>query len=137
MGTFVNQDLYVSIGGTDYSDHVEAATLKIGRDELDFTNAGSAGYKEFKTGFAEGSLDITFQQDFAASGLTQDLYSKVIAGAAVTIIVAADGSTASTSNPTYSASYLPPSLELLGQVTQKATHSTTWKLTGSITVATS
>lgn len=137
MATFVETNLYVSIGGTDYSDWVEAATLKIGRDEIDFTNAGSAGYKEFKTGFAEGSLDITFQQDFASSGLTQDLYSKVIAGAAVTIIVAANSSTASTSNPTYSGSFLPPQLDLLGQVTAKATHSTTWKLTGSITVATS
>lgn len=127
-------DPFISIGGTDYSDHLEGIRFKIAGENIEYTNAGSSGWKEHKKGLKSGEVQLKLQQDMGNGDLTQDLWSKVLAGSPVTLVFAMSGSTASTSNPKYTISALPPDLEIGGDVGTKGLHDTTWTMTGAPSV---
>lgn len=48
-------------------------------DPVEFTNFGSAGYKQFKPGLFEADVNFEFNQDFAASQLDAVVFPQFIA----------------------------------------------------------
>lgn len=56
-----------TLTGTDLSTMVSAVDLSMSADEIDFTNFGSGGWRQKTSGLKMGTLQLTFNQDFAAS----------------------------------------------------------------------
>lgn len=132
MGTQVIIDPVVTFGGTNISAFVEAVEVPIEFDEVDFTNAGSAGNKERKAGLQDSSITILFQQDYADNSIDELIWNAM--GTLVAINVKANNAAISTSNPEYQASYLiSKHTPIPGKVGDKAGMSLTWPRSGATT----
>lgn len=126
MASFHFNDAYVTLGGTDLSDHVRSVTLNMSYDELDDTAMGDS-HRSRLAGLGDASITLEFNQDFAASEVDATIWSNL--GSTAAIVVAANGSTISSTNPSYTGTFLineyPP---LDGSVGDLATVSVTWPL---------
>lgn len=99
MATQVFSDAFVSINGVDLSDHVRSVTLNYSAELVDETAMGDTTRKR-KGGLKDWSLDVEFNQDFAASEVDVTLFTLV--GSTFTVIVRADNSDGvSSTNPNY------------------------------------
>ena len=66
MAVFVVKDATVTVNGTDLSDHVAEASVEVRQPEVDTTSFG-VGARTFVSGIKEGTVTLSFHQDFAAS----------------------------------------------------------------------
>lgn len=64
---------------TDFSDHIKSISISLDADEVDFTNFGSGGFKEAKTGLIGASVSITFFSDYASSQVNTVLVPALLA----------------------------------------------------------
>ena len=64
---------------TDFSDHIKQVSISIDADEVDFTNFGSGGFKEMKTGLIGATVAITFFNDYASSSVDSVLFTALLA----------------------------------------------------------
>lgn len=138
MAKYVVTGNNVDIGGTDVSASVARAELTITSTEVDVTDFASDGFTEVVGGLKSGSLSLDFHTDFGAGALNTVLTEDLV-GTLVTItLIAGNGSTVSTTTPSYAGSYLINSLSpVSGAVGDLSTFSVTFPLSGSITKATS
>lgn len=67
MAKFLLTDGFVSINGTDLSDHAHGLDTPQERERVDVSGFNSAGTKEFLPGSKEESATVQFRQDFASS----------------------------------------------------------------------
>jgi len=65
LGPFTNA--YVSINGTDLSDHARSVTITDNRAEVDVTAFSSGGYSQTTKGLGDASIEIELLQDLSAS----------------------------------------------------------------------
>lgn len=56
-----------TLTSTDVSTMVTSVDLSLSADEIDLTNFGSGGWRSKTSGLKAGTLQVTFNQDFAAS----------------------------------------------------------------------
>jgi hypothetical protein len=125
----------VTVNSVDLSDHCSSASLSINADSIETTAFGETT-RSFIGGLESATLNITWQQDYAASEVDASLNGLV--GTVVTFeVIPASGSVSAT-NPKYSGSvlitdYTPISAE----VGSLASFSTSWTTSGAITRATS
>jgi hypothetical protein len=125
----------VTVNSVDLSDHCSSASLSINADSVETTAFGETT-RSFIGGLESATLNVTWQQDYAASEVDASLNGLV--GTVVTFeVIPASGSVSAT-NPKYSGSvlitdYTPVSAE----VGSLATFSSSWPTTGAITRATS
>lgn len=56
-----------TLTGTDLSTMVSSVDLSLSADEVDYTNFGSGGWRQKIAALKMGTLQINFNQDFAAS----------------------------------------------------------------------
>lgn len=128
---------YLALGGTDFSDHVESAELELDADEVDYTNMGSSGWKENKSGIRSGSLKLTLQQDFSASSIDSTLFTNFSSGSALSFEVRPTNSSVSSTNPKYTGSVRVTKYQpLTGKVGDKVLVSITVPTTGTVSRAT-
>lgn len=64
---------------TDYSDHIKSVSITFDADDVDFTNFGSGGFKESKTGLLSAGVQINFFGDAAASNIDSVLFGALTA----------------------------------------------------------
>ena len=105
MAELVFKDPYVSIGGTVLSDHVRSVTIRYGAEIKDRTaggNVGAGGVKarEKIAGLVDWSMDIEFNQDYAAGEVDATLFP-LVGAAEFAVVVKPDGSVTSATNPSY------------------------------------
>ena len=138
MAKYVVTGNNVDIGGTDVSASVARAELTITSTEVDVTDFASDVFTEVVGGIKSGSLSLDFHTDFGTGALNTVLTEDLV-GTLVTItLIAGNGSTVSTTTPSYTGSYLINSLSpVSGAVGDLSTFSVTFPLSGSITKATS
>lgn len=67
MAKFLLTDGYVSIAGTDLSDHAHTLDSPEERDRIDVSGFNSTGAKDFLAGSKDQTISVTFRQDFASS----------------------------------------------------------------------
>lgn len=67
MAKFILLDGYVSINGTDLSDHAHTLDTPQERDRVDVSGFNSTGASEFLPGVKTESVTVGFRQDFAGS----------------------------------------------------------------------
>ncbi len=101
----------VTIGGVDLSDHVKAVRLNIEADALDFTVMGNTT-KVNGGGLLSWSVEIDFEQDYAASKVDATLWPLI--GATAALVLLPDNAAASATNPQFSGTGLLKSYQPLG-----------------------
>ncbi len=134
MAKFVATDYKVTINGSNLSTSLASVELPIEIDEQETTAFGS----EWRTriaGLKSGSITLEFHQDFAAGALDSILWP--LLGTNATVVVVPTSGTVTSSNPSYSGSFLvtqyTPYASTVGDL---ATVSISWPLSGALTRAT-
>jgi predicted secreted protein len=132
MAKQVFTNAYVTVNGTDLSDHIGAVTIDTSADEIETTAFGTAGWRSRVSGLKDGSIKLDWHQDFAASSVDSILNTAF--GSVGTVVVIPNGTVASATNPRYTmtaviSSYSP----VAGSVGDLLTFSTTWAFAGAMT----
>lgn len=126
---------YVSINGTDLSEHTRKCELTTEVEDKDVTTYTSLGWKVVLGGLKSGELAPEFLQDFAASELDATMWP--LFGSVVPFEVRADQAAVSASNPSYSGNVLIKQWNpLTGGIGDEATVSVTFPTSGAVTRAT-
>lgn len=134
MAIFAFTDGTVIINSVNYSAYVKSVELNVEVDDLETTAMG-ATHKSRIGGLKEGSLSITFNQDFAQTTVDDRLWA--LLGTVTTFEVRPTSGAASTSNPKYTGSVLITEWNPLGNsVGELAEVSVTWPTSGTVTRAT-
>lgn len=99
MSIYVATNTYLLLGSLNISDHVQSASLNVNYDALDITTMTNSAHPMLK-GLASHTLTATIFNDQAASQIRSVL--DAAKGTSIAFAFAANGSTASTTNPVYS-----------------------------------
>lgn len=105
MARYVMTDAYVTIGGTNFSNHVKSLTVTMNVDDVDLTAMGDTSHTH-ASGLRDDSIDIEFYQDFAAS-VHASINPLVGSSTGGTIIVKPTSATVSATNPTFTMVGIP------------------------------
>lgn len=136
MAVLVLQNALVTVNAVDLSDHVTSVTLDTGADDIDTTAMSSSGYKSRVGGLKEWSVQVNFQQDFAASKVDATIFP--LLGTVTAVTIKAVNAATSTTNPLYSGNVLVTEYQPVANgVGELATTSVTWPGTAALTRATS
>lgn len=136
MARIVLTDAFVTINAVNLSDHITSITLTTSDDIVETTAFGSTARTRV-AGLVDNSVTIEFQQDYAASSVEATINgTTTLIGTTTTVIVKPNGTTTSSTNPSYTFSALVSEWTALnGAVGELATVSVTWPISGAITKA--
>jgi len=135
MAIFVATDFSVTINGsTALSSYLTQVELKTSANDITTTAFGSSWVTRV-AGLKEGSLTLTFNQDYATSTVDATLWP--LLGTSATVVVKPTSTAVSASNPSYTIpvsviDYTPVS----GQIGDLATFSITLPTNGAVSRAT-
>lgn len=101
MAVFVMTDASVTVNSVDLSSYVTSLTLNYEKDSVEVTAMGSSGHT-FTGGLQNVSLDVTFNQDFAATKVAATLDALI--GTTTTVVVKPTSAAVSATNPSYTIS---------------------------------
>lgn len=136
MAKFIATGTQVSLNGSDISSSCARAELVINAAEVTTTDFGSAGWTEVIGGLKSGQVSLDFHSDFgvgAVSALFQDLVGTI----GTVVLIAANGTAASATTPSYTAEVLINSFTpIAGAVGDLSTFSVTFPTTGEVAYAT-
>lgn len=136
MAKYVVTGNKVTINGVDLSASIARAELAINVADVDATDFASGGYTELVGGLKSGSVSIDFHQDYAAASVDATIYP-LIGSLATAVIIAGNGTAASSVTPAYTATVLVNGWNpVAGAVGDLATVSVTWPTSGAISKAT-
>lgn len=134
MASFVFTDAVVTINSVALSGAVRSATLNVEADVQEDTAMGDT-YRSKLGGLKDWTLELEFNQDFAASQIDATLWP--LLGTTTTVKIKPTSAATSATNPEYSGTALlseyPP---LDGSVGDVATVSVTFEGAGALTRAT-
>ena len=132
MAIFVATDFSVSINGsTALASYLTQVELKSSAAAVTTTTFGSTWVTRV-AGLKEGSLTLTFNQDYAASTVDATLWP--LLGSNATVVIKPTSSAVSTANPAYTAICVVNDLTpVSGQIGDLATFSVTWPTNGTVT----
>lgn len=134
MAKFAATDYKVTVNGTNLSANLNSVELSIEADDLETTAFGG----EWRTrigGLKNGSVTLSFLQDFGAGAVDATLYP--LFNTLATVVVTPTSGTVNSTNPSYTAvclvnQYMP----FASSVGDIATLSVTWPTSGTVTRAT-
>jgi hypothetical protein len=127
MAVLVLTNVSVVVNSVTLSDHATSVTLTHEDDSVEVTAFGDTGHK-FTGGLQNNSIEIAFNQDFAAANVEATIYPLV--GTTTTVEIIPVNTTVSTSNPKYTVTnaFLASHTPVAGGVGELAT--TTLTFTG-------
>ena len=133
MAIFVATDYKITLGTANLSPYLTHAELKISANDVTTTSFGGS-YVTRVAGLKEGSISLTFNQDFAANSVDAIIYPLI--GTLGTVVITPTSSAVSTANPAYTAvasiiDYSP----FASNIGDLATFSVTWPTSGTISRA--
>lgn len=135
MAEFVLTDASLIVNSVDLSTYVTSITLSQSADSVEDTSMGDTA-RTYLGGLTTGTLDVSFNQDFAAAKTEATIYP--LLGTTTTCVVKATSGSVSATNPTYTFSALVTEWTTLeGSVGDLVTASVSWPITGAIVKATS
>jgi hypothetical protein len=133
MGKFVLTSVTTTINGTDFSDHLASVTLDLSADEVETTAFGGSGFRTRVGGLKDGSITLSFHNDFGSSGseaVDSTIYN--LYGSNATVVVRPTSGTVSATNPSYTGVYLVSQVNpISGSVGDLATRDLTWPTAGT------
>lgn len=98
MSKLVLSEAYVSLGGTDLSDHLRSITLETSADVVD-ASCMTDTWKERLAGLKDWKLTLEFAQDFAAASVDATLFPLV--GTAAAVVLRPTQAAKSATNPEF------------------------------------
>ena len=135
MAEFVFTNPYLTINAVDLADHVRSASLSYSAEMRDIT-AGGDDTRNRLGGLKDWSMEIDFNQDFAAGKVDATLFGLV--GTTFTVALRATNAAKSATNPEFTGTGIletyPP---IGGAVGDEATVSITIQAAGTLSRATS
>ena len=125
MAVFVLRDASVTVNAVNLSQYVTAVTLNYEVDSIETTAMGASGHV-FTGGLQNVSLDLTLNQDFAASTVAPTLDALI--GTTTTVVVKPTSAATSATNPSYTISnaFLAATQPVSGSVGDLAAMSVTF-----------
>jgi hypothetical protein len=133
MAKFVLTDVKTTINGTNFSDHLASVTIDLSADEVETTSFGGSGFRTRVGGLKDGSITLSFHNDFGTSGsdaVDSTIYNLFNTNA--TVIVTPTSSAVSPSNPSYTGVFLVSQINpISGSVGDLATRDVTWPTAGT------
>ena len=134
MAKYAATDHTITLNGSAFSTALQSVELMVEAAELETTAFGGT-FRERIAGLKTGSITLNFFQDFAASQVDATLWP--LLGSNATVVVKPTSSTASATNPAFTAVCLvtqyTPFSSSVGDI---ATVSVTWPTTGTVSRAT-
>lgn len=134
MAKFAATDYKITINGTNFSTNLNSVELAIESDDLETTAFGG----EWRTrvgGLKNGSVTLSFMQDFGAASVDATLFPLI--NTLATVVVTPTSGSVSATNPSYTATCLVNSYTpFASSVGDIATLSVTWPVSGTVTRAT-
>ncbi len=112
MAIEVFDDPFVSINGVDLSDHVRSVTLNYGAESQDFTASGD-GTRIMRAGLKNWSMDVEFNQDYAAGEVDATLFA-LVGAAGFTAVLRPNQAAVSTTNPSFTGTAILESYQPVG-----------------------
>ena len=135
MAEFMLNDASVTVNSVDLSSYVTSVTLSQSADSLETTAMGDSA-RTFIGGLTNGTIDIDFNADFAASKTEATIFPLV--GTSTAVVVKPTSGVVSATNPSYTFNVIVTEWDTLnGSIGELATHSVSWQIAGAITKATS
>lgn len=136
MAVLALTDCYVELNSVDMSAFVTGVELDAEVVDLVTTNFGSGGWDERIGGLKSGTLQVSFNDDFAATTVDDRLWP--LFGTVTTFEIRPTSGAVAATNPSYSGSVLVNELSpVAGSVGDLATQDLTWPVSGTVTRATS
>lgn len=136
MAKFIATGTQVSLNGSDISSSCARAELVINAAEVTTTDFGSAGWTEVIGGLKSGQVSLDFHSDFG-SGAVSALFQDLVGTIGTVVLIAANGTAASATTPSYTAEVLINSFTpIAGAVGDLSTFSVTFPTTGEVSYAT-
>jgi hypothetical protein len=130
VAKFVATDYNITIGGTNLSTSLAAATLDITAEEQDTTAFGST-YRTRIAGLKDASVTFDFHQDFGAGSIDATLFPLV--GSLATVVIKPTSGTVTATNPSYTFTALVTQYQpFASSVGDLATLSVTWPVSGEV-----
>jgi len=139
MASQIIKNPVIVLNGGTVSTYAIQCTVSVEWDIQPTTNFGSNGWTEGVQGLGSGTLDIEWNQDYAAGAIDSIVWALSTAAVGTTSIEVRPASTAAagSSTPKYTGSVVltgwSPIDSAVGDV---ATVSTSWPFTGAVTRAT-
>ena len=133
MAKFVATDYKTVINGVDFSQSIAQVNLEISSDDVETTAFGQT-FRTRVNGLKDGTLQLDFMQDFAASAVDATLFPLLGATSFATVVITPTSSAVSATNPSYTAvclvnQYTP----FASSVGDLATVSVSFPTTGTVT----
>lgn len=100
MAKQVLKNAYVSVDGTNLSDHVSSVTIEANADKVEFTGF-SANYREYGQGLKDANISIEVFQDYASASVDQVIAPLHTSGGTFALIIRPDSAAKSATNPEY------------------------------------
>jgi hypothetical protein len=133
MAKFVLTDVKTTINGVNFSDHLASVTLDVSADEVETTAFGGSGFRTRVGGLKDGSVTLSFHNDFGTSGsdaVDSTIWS--LFGSNATVVVTPTSGSVSPSNPSYQGVFLVSQTNpVSGSVGDLATRDVTWPVAGT------
>lgn len=135
MPSFALLDFRLTVGGTNLSTYVTNITLTVEAEALENTAMGGGGWRSRLGGLKDWSVEIEFNQDFAAGAVDDTLWTNY--GNTATITGRPTSDVIGTGNPEYSGPALITQTNPFGNaVGELAKASVTWPAAGALARAT-
>ena len=130
MAKFVLTDVKTTINGVNFSDHIASITWDVSSDEIDTTAFGGSGFRTRVGGLKDGSVSISFHEDFASSSVNATI--SALLGSYATVVSTPTSSAVSATNPSYTGVFLvSQAAPGFGAVGDLATIDYTWPSAGT------
>ena len=135
MAEFVLSNAFLSVNSVDLSAYVTSITISQSADSVADTSMGDTA-RSYIGGLTTGTLDISFNQDFAAAKTEATIYPLI--GTTTTCVVRPTAAAVGTTNPSCTATVLVTEwTSVEGSVGDLATATVSWPITGNLVKATS
>lgn len=136
MAEYNYVDASVTLNSVDLSDHVTTLSCSWDLDMLETTAMGTTTGRTFIAGLYNWSVNITFNQDFAAAEVDATLAAIQAGGVAVALVLLPTSAAASATNPSWTGNVLLSSYPFLdGSVADLGSTSVTLQGSGTLTRA--
>ena len=135
MADIVLTNASIVVNSVDLSAHVTSVAINRSADAVETTAMGDTA-RTYTGGLESGTLDITFNQDYASAKVEATLYGLV--NTSTTVVVKPTASAVAATNPSYTMScFVAEYSPVDGSVGDLSTVNLSWPINGAIVKATS
>ena len=135
MAEIVLTNASVVVNSVDLSAHVTSVAINRSADAVETTAMGDTA-RTYTGGLESGTLDITFNQDYASAKVEATLYALV--NTSTSVVVKPTASAVAATNPSYTMScFVAEYSPVDGSVGDLSTVNLSWPINGAIVKATS